>query len=94
MRVLSLLLRITGYIAICVTIVLAFGLFAALLPSLWQLVQPSDPETYDIGLVSLVAGSVGVFVGIWPAIVGVEWLVKINDRRVRERSLRSNKSQA
>jgi hypothetical protein len=93
-RVLSLLLRIAGYISIWVAIVLAFGLLTALLPSLWQLVQPPGPETYDLGLVSLVAGIIGLFVGIWPGIVGVEWLMQRNDRRARARSLRSSKAQA
>jgi hypothetical protein len=93
-RVLSLLLRIAGYISFWVAIVLAFGLLTALLPSLWQFVQPPGPETYDLWLVSLVAGIIGLFVGIWPGIVGVEWLVQRNDRRARERSLRSSKSQA
>jgi predicted metal-binding membrane protein len=92
MRVLGLLLRVAGYIAIWVAIVLAFGLLTALLPSLWRLVQPSSPESYDLGLVSLVAGFIGLFVGVWPAILGVEWLVQRNDRRARERSLRSNES--
>jgi predicted metal-binding membrane protein len=88
-RVLSLLLRGAGYIAIWVAIVLAFGLLTALLPSLWRLVQPSGPESFDLGLVTLIAGLVGLFVGVWPAILGVEWLVQRNDRRARERSLRS-----
>ena len=92
MRVLRFLLRIAGYIAIWVAIVLAFGLLTALLPSLWRLVQPSSPENIDLGLVSLFAGFIGLFVGIWPATVGVEWLVQRNDRRTRERSLRSNES--
>ena len=92
MRVLSLLLRIAGYIAIWVAIVLAFGLLTALLPSLWRLVQPSSSENADLGLVSLFAGFIGLFVGVWPAILGVEWLVQRNDRRARERSLRSNES--
>ena len=94
MRVLSLLLRVAGYIAIWVAIVLAFGLLTALLPSLWRLVQPSSPESFDLGLVSLFAGFIGLFVGVWPAILGVEWLVQRNDRRARERSLRSNQSRA
>jgi hypothetical protein len=93
-RVLSLLLRIASYIAIWVAIVLAFALCTALLPRLWQLVHPPGPETYDLGLVSFVAGLVGLFIGIWPAVMGVEWLVQRNDRRARERSLRWNKSQA
>lgn len=92
MRVLSLLLRVAGYIAIWITIVLAFGLLTALLPSLWRLVHPAGPETFDLGLVSLFAGFIGLFVGIWPAIVGVEWMVQRNDRRVRERSIRSSGS--
>ena len=94
MRVLRLLLRITGYVAIWVAIVLAFGLLTALLPILWRLVHPSSPETFDLGLVSLFAGFIGLFVGIWPAILGVEWLVQRNDRRARERSLRSNEARA
>ena len=32
--------------------------------------------------------------GIWPAILGVEWLVQRNGRRARERSLRSKESRA
>ena len=94
MRVLGLILRIAGYIAIWIAIVLSFGLLTALLPRLWQLLQPSGPESYDLGLVSLFAGLIGLFVGVWPAILGVEWLVQRNDRRARERSLRSNDSQA
>ncbi len=90
MRVLSLLLRVAGCIAIWVAIVLAFGMLTALLPSLWRLVQPPGPETFDLGLVSLIAGFTGLFVGIWPALLGVEWLVQRNDRRAREHSLRSN----
>jgi hypothetical protein len=93
-RVLSLLLRIAGYTAIWFAIVLAFGLLTALLPSLWRLVQPPSPETFDLGLVSLFAGFIGLFVGVWPAILGVEWLVQRNDRRARERSPRSNESRA
>ena len=92
MRVVSLLLRIAGYIAIWFAIVLAFGLLTALVPRLWQLVQPPGPETYDLGLVSLVAGFIGLFIGIWPAIMGVEWLVRRHERRTRERSRRSNQS--
>jgi hypothetical protein len=91
-HVLSLLLRLAGYIAIWVAIVLAFGLLTALLPSLWRFVRPSSPENFDLGVVSLFAGIIGLFVGIWPAILGVEWLVERNDRRARERSLRSNES--
>jgi len=87
-RVLGLLLRIAGYIVIWIAIVVAFGLLAALLPFLWRLFQPSGPETFDLGLVSLFAGFIGLFVGMWPAILGVEWLVQRNDRRARERSLR------
>ena len=94
MRVLCVLLRLAGYIAIWVAIVLAFGLLTALLPSVWRLVQPSSPENFDLGIVSLFAGFIGLFVGIWPAILGVEWLVQRNDRRARERSLRSNESRA
>jgi hypothetical protein len=82
-RVLSLLVRIAGYIAIWIAIVLAFGLFTALLPSLWRLVQPSSSESYDLGVVSLVAGFIGLFIGMWPAILAVEWLVQKNDRRAR-----------
>jgi len=70
-------------------IVLVFGFLTALLPSLWRLLQPTGPETFDLGLVSLFAGIIGLFVGIWPAIRGVEWLVKRNGRRAREQSLRS-----
>lgn len=92
MRVLGLLVRVTGYFAIWITVVLAFGLLTALLPSLWRLVQPPGPETFDLGLVSLFAGFIGLFVGIWPAIVSVEWLVQRNDRRARERALRSSES--
>ncbi len=62
MRVVSLLLRIAGYIAIWLAIVLAFCLLTALVPRLWQLVQPPGPETYDLGLVSLVAGFIGLFI--------------------------------
>lgn len=94
MRVLGLLFRVAGYIAIWIAIDLAFGLVTALLPSLWQLARPSSPENFDLGLVSLVAGFIGLFVGIWPAILAVEWLVKRNDRRARERSLRSNESRS
>ena len=94
MRVLSLLLRIAGYIAIWVSIVLAFGILTALLPSLWLLGQPSSFENDDLGLISLVAGFIGLFIGLWPAILGVEWLVRRNDRRARERSLRSSESRA
>ena len=89
MRVLRLLLRIVGYIAIWVAIVLAFGILAALVPGLWRLVQRPSSETFDLGMVSFVAGIIGLFIGIWPAIRGVEWLVQRNDRRARERS-RSN----
>jgi disulfide bond formation protein DsbB len=92
--VLCVLLRLAGYIAIWVAIVLAFGLLTALLPILWGLVQPSSSDDYDLGLISLSAGFIGLFVGIWPAIVGVEWLVQRNDRRARERSLRSSESRA
>ena len=94
MRVLSLLLRIAGYIAIWVGIVLAFALLTALLPGLWRLLQPPSSEAFDLGIVSLFAGFIGLFVGIWPAILGVEWLVQRNDRRARERSLRSSESRA
>jgi hypothetical protein len=93
-RVLSLLLRMAGYIAIWVAIVLAFALLTALLPSLWRRVQPSSYEHADIGLISIFAGFIGLFVGLWPAIVGVEWLVQRNDRRARERALRSRESRA
>ena len=79
MRVLSLLLRIVGYIAIWIAIVSAFAVLTALLPSLWALVQPSGSESYDIGLVSLFAGVIGLFVGLWPATLGVEWLVQRNN---------------
>ena len=92
MRVLGFLLRMAGYIAIFVAIVLACGLLMAFLPSLWRIVQPSSFE--DLGVISLFAGFIGLFVGIWPAIVGVEWLVQRNDRRARERSLRSSEPQA
>ena len=81
MRFLSLLLRWASYVAVWVGIVVAFGLLTALLPSLWRLVNPSGPETFDLGLVSLVAGFVGLFVGMWPAFLGVEWLAKRYDRR-------------
>jgi hypothetical protein len=91
-RVLGLLLRMAGYIGIWIAIVLAFGLLTALLPGLWRLVQPSSPESFDLGPVSLLAGLIGLFIGIWPAIVGVEWLVQRNDRRARDRSRRSNES--
>jgi hypothetical protein len=87
-------LRIVGYIAIWVAIVLAFGVLTALVPSLWRLVQPPSSETFDLGIVSLFAGLIGLFVGIWPAILGVEWLVQRNVRRARERSLRSDESRA
>jgi hypothetical protein len=92
--VLGLLLRTASYIAVLVAIILAFGLLAALLPGLWRLVQPSSPEGFDLGIASLFAGFIGLFVGLWPAILGVEWLVRRNDRRAREKSLRSNESQA
>ena len=94
MRLLSLLLRIAGYIAVWVAIVLAFGLLTALVPSLWRLVRPSTYENADFGLISLSAGFIGLFVGLWPAILGVEWLIQRNDRRARERDLRSNESRA
>ena len=94
MRVLSLLLRIAGYIAVWVAIVLAFGLLTALLPSLWWLGQSLSSENSDLGLISLFAGFIGLFVGLWPATLGVEWLVQRNDRRARERSLRSSESRA
>ena len=84
-RVLGLLSRIVGYIAIWIAIVVACGVLTALLPSLWRLVQPSSSVNSDLGLVSLFAGFIGLFVGIWPAILGVEWLVQRNDRRARER---------
>jgi hypothetical protein len=58
--------------AIWIAIVLAFGLLTALLPSLWWLVQPSSYENADLGLISLFAGFIGLFVGLWPAILGVE----------------------
>jgi hypothetical protein len=87
-------MRIAGYIAIWVAIVLAFALITALLPSLWRLVRPSSYENADFGLISFSAGFIGLFVGLWPAILGVEWLVKRNDRRARERSLRSSESRA
>ena len=92
MRVLSLLLRMTGYIVIWVAIVLAFGLFTALLPRLLWFVLPSSFEYADLGLISLVAGFIGLFIGLWPAISGVEWLVQRSDRRAREKSLRSSQS--
>lgn len=88
MRVLSLLLRIAVYIAVWVVIVLAFGILTALLPSLWRLVQPSGSQSDDLGLISLFAGLIGLFVGLWPATLGVEWLVQRNARRARERSHR------
>ena len=94
MRVLSLLLRVAVYIVVWFAVVLAFGVLTALLPRLWLLVQPPGPETFDLGFVTLIAGIIGLFVGIWPAIRGVEWLVQRNDRRARERSLRSNESRA
>ena len=94
MRVLGFLLRMASYTAIWVTIVLAFGLVTALLPSLLRLVLPSSFEIADLGLISLVAGFIGLFIGLWPAILGVEWLVQRNDRRARERSLRSSESGA
>ena len=86
MRVLGLLLRIAGYTVVGVSIVLAFGLLTALLPSLWRLVQPPGREAFDLALVSLFAGLIGLFVGIWPAILGVEWLVQRNDRRATQSS--------
>jgi hypothetical protein len=79
-----------GYFTIGVAIVLAFGVVTALLPSLWRLVLPTSFENSDLGIISLVAGFIGLFVGLWPAILGVEWLVQRNDRRARERSLRSS----
>jgi hypothetical protein len=83
-----------GYTATWVAIVIAFGLVTALLPSLLRLVVPSSFEYADFGLISLAAGLIGLFVGIWPAIMGVEWLVQKNDLRARERSLRSRESRA
>lgn len=83
MRALRFLLNVTVYVTAWVAIVLAFGLLTALLPSLWRLVQPSSPESFDLGVVSLFAGFIGLFIGIWPAILGVEWLVQRNDRRAR-----------
>ena len=83
-RVLGLLSRIVGYVAIWIAIVLAFGILAALLPSLWRLAQPGS-EAFDLGLVSLFAGFIGLFIGMWPAILAVEWLVQRNGRRDRER---------
>ena len=94
MRVLRLLLRIAGYVATWVAIVLACGLLAALLPGLWLLVQSSSSEYYDLGVISFFAGLTGLFIGLWPATLAVEWLVQRNDRRARERSLRSNESRA
>jgi hypothetical protein len=81
MVVLFFLLRIAGYVATAIAIVLAFGVLTALLPGLWRLLQPPGPESFDLGLVSLFAGFIGLFIGIWPAILGVEWLVRSNDRR-------------
>jgi disulfide bond formation protein DsbB len=89
---LVLLLRVASYIVVGVAIVLAFGILSALLPSLWRLVQPSSPESFDLALVSLVAGFIGLFIGIWPAIRGVEWLVQRNDRHAREKALRSSEA--
>jgi hypothetical protein len=57
-------------------------------------VLPSSFEYADLGLISLTAGFIGLFIGLWPAILGVEWLVQRNDRRAQERSLRSSESQA
>jgi hypothetical protein len=84
----------TGYIVIWVAIVLAFVLLTATLPSLLRLVLPSSFEHSDLGLISLAAGFIGLFIGLWPAFVGVEWLVKRNDRRAREKYLRSGASEA
>jgi hypothetical protein len=93
-RVFGLLFRVAGYIVIWVAIVLAFGLLTALLPSLWRIGQSSGSQDHDLGLISLFAGFIGLFVGLWPATVGVEWMIQRNDRRARERSLRSSESLA
>jgi hypothetical protein len=82
-RVLRLVLRMVGYVVIWIAMVLAFGLLAALLPGLWWLAQPGS-GAFDLGIVSLFAGFIGLFIGMWPAVLGVEWLVQRNDRRARE----------
>ena len=93
-RVLGLLLRMAVYIATSVAVVLAFGTFAALLPGLFWLVLPSSFEHADLGLISLAAGFIGLFIGLWPAILSIEWLAQRHDRRAQERSPRSSESQA
>jgi hypothetical protein len=94
MRLLSLLLQITGYGALWVAIVLVCGVIGVLSPVLWNVAQPSSSENYGAGLAMMFWGMAGLVAGTLPATVCVMLLADRSARRSREESLRLRASRA
>ena len=87
MRALRLLLRITGYGAIWVAIVLFSGVAGALLPALWNIGQDLHSEGYGLGLAVLLCGMGGLIVGTLPATICVTFLAQRINRNGRRHEL-------
>jgi hypothetical protein len=87
-------LRIAGYCALWIAVVLACGIVAALLPTLSTIGQPSSSENYGMGMAMMFWGIVGLFAGTMVASFVLMWLFQREARRSQVRSLRSTESQA